>query len=187
MIQVTYKDISTTVNKEIQKNKHSHEMTWFRNRIVIWSSLHEPVRIYGSSYGSVFKSPVYRVHNGHKYESPVTEFELHERIRNAATRNRIHELIRTYTCTHSQAYVRLQVYTYILYTYTNIHTLLIHIITQPNIIIYTLKQTPSLIHAGHNILSFTQRTHATHPITKSHSHACTYKTRQVTHSTDIPT
>ena len=49
MISVTCKRIPTTVNKEMHKNEHSHEMTRFRNRIAVWSSLHEPVLIYGSS------------------------------------------------------------------------------------------------------------------------------------------
>jgi len=39
-------------------------MTRFQNRIAIWSSLHELVLIYGSSYGSIFESLSYRVHNG---------------------------------------------------------------------------------------------------------------------------
>jgi len=50
-------------------NEHSHEMTRFRNRIAVWSSLHEPVLIYGSSHGSVFESPLYRVHNEHESRS----------------------------------------------------------------------------------------------------------------------
>ena len=66
MISITCKRIPTTVSKEIHKNEHSHEMTRFWIRITVWSSLHEPVLIYGSSHGSVFKSPVYRVHNKHK-------------------------------------------------------------------------------------------------------------------------
>jgi len=61
MIRVTCKRTPTIVNKEIHKNKHSHEMTRFRNRIAVWSSLHKPVLIYGPSYGSVFESPMYRV------------------------------------------------------------------------------------------------------------------------------
>jgi len=40
-------------------------MTRFQNRIAVWSSLHELVLIYRSSCKSVFKSPGYRVHNGH--------------------------------------------------------------------------------------------------------------------------
>ena len=39
-------------------------MTRFRNRIAVWSSLHVLTLIYGSSHGSVFESPLYRVHNG---------------------------------------------------------------------------------------------------------------------------
>ena len=66
MISVTCKRIPTTVNKKMHKNEHPHEMTWFWNRIAVWSSLHEPVLLYGSSHGSVFKSPLYRVHNEHE-------------------------------------------------------------------------------------------------------------------------
>ena len=69
MISVTYKRIPTTVSKEMHKNEHSHEMTRFRNRITVWSSLHEPVLIYSSSHGSVFESPMYRVHNEHEIRS----------------------------------------------------------------------------------------------------------------------
>ena len=35
MISVTFKCIPTTVNKEIYKNEHSHEMTQFSNRIAV--------------------------------------------------------------------------------------------------------------------------------------------------------
>ena len=66
MISVTCKRIPTMVNKEMHKNEHSHEMTRFLNRIVVWSSLHELVLVYGSSHSSVFESPMYRVHNEHE-------------------------------------------------------------------------------------------------------------------------
>ena len=45
MIRVTSKRISTTVNKEIHENRHSHEITRFWNQIAVWSSLHELVLI----------------------------------------------------------------------------------------------------------------------------------------------
>jgi len=51
-------------------------MTWFWVRIAVWSSLHEPVLIYGSSHGSFFKSPVYRVHGGTNLKSSVTGPDL---------------------------------------------------------------------------------------------------------------
>ena len=69
MISVTCKCIPTMGNKEMHKNEHLNEMTQFWNRIAVWSSLHETVLIYGSSHGSVFKSPLYRVHNEHESES----------------------------------------------------------------------------------------------------------------------
>jgi len=42
-------------------------MTQFWIRIAVWSLLHEPMRISESSHGSAFESPVYRVHNEHKF------------------------------------------------------------------------------------------------------------------------
>ena len=66
IITLICKRIPTMVNKKIHKNKHSHEMTRFWSRIALWTSLHEPVLIYGSSHGSVFKSPLCRVHNEHE-------------------------------------------------------------------------------------------------------------------------
>jgi len=66
MITLICKRIPTTVNKKMHKNEHSHEMTRFRNQIAIWSSLHKPILIYRSSHGSVFESPLYRVHNEHE-------------------------------------------------------------------------------------------------------------------------
>ena len=60
MITLICKCIPTMVNKEMHKHEHSHEMTRFRNRIVVWSSLHELVRISGLFYRSVFETPVYR-------------------------------------------------------------------------------------------------------------------------------
>jgi len=66
MITLICKRIPITVNKEMHKNEHSHEMMQFRNRIAIWSSLYEPVQIYGSSHRSVFESPMYWVHNEHE-------------------------------------------------------------------------------------------------------------------------
>ena len=131
IISVTCKRIPTTVNKEVHKNEHSHEMTQFRNWIAVWSSLHEPVLIYGSSHESVFESPMYWVYNEHESESGPDLLQWsgsHKQVRNAVARNQTHELKQTYTCTriHSTtythkhtctpAYIRIQVY-----AYTNIH------------------------------------------------------------------
>jgi len=90
MIRVTCKRIPTMVNKKIHRNKYSHEMMWFQNRIVVWSSLYKSVLIYGPTHGSVFESLVYRVHNGHKSESHVTEFGSSEQVRNVVTRHQTH-------------------------------------------------------------------------------------------------
>ena len=105
----------------------------------VWSSLHEPVLIYGSFHGSVFKSSLYRVQNGYKFESPVTEFGSSERVQNAVTCHQTHreegELIHTpmhshmypykhatrvYTHGSNHIHTHIQVYTYI-YT-INMHT-----------------------------------------------------------------
>jgi len=149
MIRVTCKCIPTTVNKEIHKNKHSHEMTQFRNRIVVWSSLHESVRIFGSSHGSVFESPLYRVHNRHNSESPVTKFGSHELVRNAVTRYQTHreegESTQTHdTLTHvpnTRAYTYTCTPTYILYRSIHIYTQYTH--TYTNIYIPTHTHTTS--------------------------------------------
>ena len=66
MITLICKRIPTTVNKEMHKNEHSHEMTRFGIRIAVWSSLYELVLIYRSSHGSVFGLPAYRVHDEHE-------------------------------------------------------------------------------------------------------------------------
>ena len=110
-------------------------MTRFRNRIAVWSSLHEPVLIYGSFHRSVFKSRLYPAYNEHESESGPGLLQLGsvltKRIRSAATRNQTHELTQTYsrtrihstiyTHTHTctPTYIRIQVY-----TYTNIHAYL---------------------------------------------------------------
>ena len=100
MMSVICKCIQTTMNKEMHKNEHSHEMTRFRNRIAVRSSLHELVLIYGSSHGSVFESPVYRVHNGYEFGCPVTEFGSRERVWNAVTCNKTHREEKESTHTH---------------------------------------------------------------------------------------
>ena len=63
MMRVTCKCIPTTV---IHKNKHSHEVTRFWNRIAVWSSPHEQELFHETSHGSVFESPMYRVNNEHE-------------------------------------------------------------------------------------------------------------------------
>jgi len=94
-------------------------MTQFWVRIVVWSSLHEPVLMYGSFLVSVFELSSYWVHNEHKSRSPVTGPGLTERVRNAVTLDRTHEYtninntddysyipkythVQVYTCTHTQ-------------------------------------------------------------------------------------
>ena len=118
-------------------------MTQFQNRFAIWSLLHEPVLINGSSPGSVFKSPLYRVHNEHESESGsgflLLGSDLTERLRNTVTRNQIHiihinTLLHTHMCTCT-LHIRVHRYTYV---YTHIHTsIYIHI----TLFIYTLIHT----------------------------------------------
>ena len=128
------------VNKEIHKNKHSHDMTWFRNQIAVWFSLHEPVLIYGSSHGTVFKSPLYRVHNEHESESgpgsPVAGFGSHRtNLKCCSTQpthtNKYKYTLNTHTSirTHTRipTHVHIQTYTTLsIYTYIHIHHLLNH-------------------------------------------------------------
>jgi len=83
-------------------------MTWFWIRIAAWSSLHEPARISRSSYGLVFESSVYRVHNStnsDRVRVPYYPFGSQERVRNAAACKHTHTLIyrhiRTHPCTNT--------------------------------------------------------------------------------------
>ena len=80
MIKVKHKCLLTTVNKKKDKSKHSHVITWFRNRITVWSLLHEPVLIYESSRGSVFESLVHRIICKHESESPATGPDLTRQV-----------------------------------------------------------------------------------------------------------
>ena len=76
MITLICKCIPIMVNKEMHKNEHSHEMTRFRNRIAVWSLLHELVLIYGSSHVSIFGLPAYRVHDEHEFGSSPDLLQL---------------------------------------------------------------------------------------------------------------
>ena len=139
-------------------------MTRFWNRIVIWSSLHELVRIYGSSHGSVFESPLYRVHSEHETKSPIMGPDLTKRVWTAATCNPTHERTQTYTvhiptphiytCIHTrvpgQAYVRTYTYSCTL----QIHILYIYIPTHANTI---------FIHTSMAVTTHTHTNSHTHP------------------------
>ena len=114
--------------RNIHNNEHSHEMTQFRNRIVIWSSLHEPVQIYGSSHRSVFEQPVHRVHNEHESESGTDLLQWSGSHRtnpkHCSTPQNIQinintHLIPAHKHTRIPAYIRIRVY-----AYTNIHAYL---------------------------------------------------------------
>jgi len=152
------------VNKEIHKNKHSHEMTRFQNRIAVWSSLHESVMFYGSSHGSVFESPVHRVQNGYKSESPVTEFGSSERVRNAITRHQTQReegestyahktlthiilILACHTCIHPRVHPHTYVYTHP-NTYTSMHIHIHYTYIYPDK--HTLKHSLTHTHASLN-------------------------------------
>ena len=170
MIRVTCKHIPTTVNKEIHKNKHSQEMMQFENRIATWSSLHEPILIYGSSYWSVFESPWYRVQNGHKSESPITEFGSSERVRNAVTHNHTHREEGESTYTHNTLThipIHAVKHTYV-YKYTHTYYILIHTHTYP-CIYYTHTYVVTLTHAHIHL--------QTHPYVLMHKCMQSYKER----------
>ena len=124
MMRVTCKRILTTVNKEIYKNKHSHEMTQFRNRIAVRSLLHESVLIYRSSHESIFESPVYRVHNEHESGSGLgllqrvrispneSETLQHASEHTNKYKYTLNTLPSTPTHTCTPTHVHIQVYTY---------------------------------------------------------------------------
>ena len=119
-------------------------MTRFRNRIAVWSSLHEPVLIYGSSHASVFESPVVSGPQRHESESSPGLLklgsDLTEQTRNAIARNQHIQInidtrytdmcTQTHTCTPTHTHIQVYIYTYIilyihthpLNTHTNSHT-----------------------------------------------------------------
>ena len=99
-------------------------MMRFQNRIVIWSPLHEPVLIYDSSHGSVFESPLYRVHNEHESGLGLGLLylgsDLTERVRVPQLK---HKLAQSLTNTHAYLYIHtiLSIYT-LIHTYVKIYT-----------------------------------------------------------------
>jgi len=138
IIQVTYKYYWQREIRKWYKSKHSHEMMQFWNWIIICSLLHELVRISELSHRSVFESPVYWVHNEHKFKTPVNESGSHKRVWIAATRIQT-QLIRTYTHIYTRTFMHTHMYTskhtwyihtHYIHTYPHIHT---HAFTQPHI------------------------------------------------------
>jgi len=129
-------------------------MTRFWNRITVWSSLYEPVLIYGSSHGSVFESPAYRVHNEHE-SGPGPG--LTKRVWTAATCNPTNEHTQTYTVhipTHARyTCIRTHVHPH-MYIYTSIH-----IYTQSYACIYTERHT--CVHTSPT--AYIKHTHALTP------------------------
>jgi len=134
-------------------------MMWFWIRIVVWFSLHKPVRTFKSSCKSVFKSPGYRIHSEHQSESPTTGPNLTKRVRNVVPRNQTHreggELTYTHNAlTHVPIHAR---YTYIhtrlhprtyIDTHTHTHT---HTHEYTHIYIHIIYTYPYLHNTPHNI------------------------------------
>ena len=102
-------------------------MTRFRNRIAVWSSLHELVLIYESSNGSVFELLVYQVHNEHISGSDPglqQRSGSHQMNQKRCSTQPIHTnkykcTLNTYMCIRT--YTRIPTYTCI-YTYKHILT-----------------------------------------------------------------
>ena len=133
-------------------------MTQFRNRIAVWSSLHEPVLIFGSSYGSVFESPMYRVHNEHNSRSGLGLLQRSGSHRTnpkcCSTRpthtNKYKYMLNTlpntptYTCTPTYIYIHtyIRVYT-LIYIHACIHT---HTYIRLYTYIYTYPYNALYIH-----------------------------------------
>ena len=125
-------------NKEMHKNEHSDELSRFRNRIAVWSSLHELALIYGSSHGSVFESPIYRVHNEHESGSPVAGFESHRTGPKYCSTQPTHTYkykytlnillsTPTHTCTPTYMHIYIYVYIYIIHhIYIHLYILIIY-------------------------------------------------------------
>ena len=127
-------------------------MLRFRNQIAVWFSLNEPILIHGSSHGSVFKSPMYRVHNEHESGSNQTSPKYCNTQPNTIIH--INTLLHTHMCTCTLQ-ISVHRYTYVythIYTYTSIH-IYIHI----------------YMHASYNKLTRTiMQTHPiTHPLIKT--------------------
>ena len=163
MIQVIYRCLLTMANKKIDKNKHSHEMTRFWNRIAIWSSQHEPIQTFRSSHGSVFESPVYRVHNGTNPNLPWPSPNLTKPVRNAVTRTK-HTHKYKYTLTHSHVHM----YSTHAHTYMHVRT---HIHTYKSIYIHTHY---IYIHLYIHTMHKEKLTHDMYPHTYNYTHAHTY-------------
>jgi len=142
------------------KNKHSHEMMRFRIGITIWSSLHEPVQISGSSCASAFVSPVYWAH-GENESSQVRvscyRFGSHERVRNIATRIPTHELTWIQLYTHTGIH-SVHKYAPHIYTYTLIYIIYMCLYTYIYIHSYIPLHNWTYIHTRLLILMHTQKT-----------------------------
>jgi len=102
-------------------------MARFWIRIAVWSSLHEPVLIYGSSHESVFESPLYRVHNEHESGSGPSLLQRvrillneSETLQHASEHMNSHKhtLVHVYTPQHTRINIRVCPHIYV-YKYTN--------------------------------------------------------------------
>jgi len=149
-------------------------MMRFWNRIVIWSSLHEPVLISGFFHKPVFESLVYWVYNEHQSESGPDFLQRVQIPPNgseiAVTRNHTH--IRWYTNTYMHIiYIPPHAYSYVLihtHTHTSTHA-------------HTLANTPK-----HYVIKIWMHkytfTHIPLHITITHIYTNTYTSFKCTHT-----
>ena len=165
-------------------------MTWFWNRIAVWYSLHESIRISELSHGSVFESPAHRVHNGTTLNlllPPVTKFELYKRVRIQLQYKWIqtHPYLYPYIYIHGERGKSVYVATHIpMDTYTVNYT---HTLT----LTHTHIPLHALMHSTHNIHTITNNTpiyiftNVPHIIIhthsrKHHTHACIHTNKHTT-------
>jgi len=93
-------------------------MTRFWNRIAVWFSLHEPVRISESSHGSVFEFSVYRVHNEHGSGLGPALLLPVQSARTSSQRYNTHPNTHNiYIYRHTHSYILIHTHTHITYIY----------------------------------------------------------------------
>ena len=145
-MQVKHNYLLSTVNKKItwEQTLIWNDVILEQNRRLIFTAW--LVWISGSSHGSVFEFPVYRVPNEHNFKSLSTEFGFHQTNPKRCTMQpNTHDDIQTHTYT-LYTYPHLHAHTCTnIYSYTYIYT---HVNTQ--ILIYTNINTYTHMHAYHH-------------------------------------
>ena len=200
MISVTCKCIPTTVNKELHKNEHSHEMTrfWNRNhclvftawtgtdlRIIPWIGLRiacvsDPqrarIRIESGSPATVWISPnkfetlYMQPKHTKKYKYTLNTHPSTPTHTCTPTYIHIHTYIRVYTYIHSSTHACVHKYKYI---HTLIHVyMLIYIHTSIHTYIYIPTYTHELkTHTlAHPCIITCIHMHAYHNHSRTHQH-----------------